>query len=239
MLSARPPGQRCVSRGEPAARSGAQRVTATQEAFYVACRGRDHRAAAESSRTISASASQSLGARRSRGAAACARRASGCGISTAARCESGWTRWILEQFEFPFDARLRAGARRRQPATRSTTSLVFVDGAIPRRRRRTRRARRRRGGAPAAHRHPRTSIAPQVGRVSADRTIPQLREFVENGGTVIAIGNSGDESRRLADAAGRGSPDRERRAAAASEVLRPGIGAVRQRSTSPIRSPRA
>ena len=30
----------------------------------------------------------------------------------------------------------------------------------------------------------------QVGSVTADRTIPQLQAFIENGGTVVAIGGS-------------------------------------------------
>ena len=35
--------------------------------------------------------------------------------------DAGWTRWILEQFEFPFDARLRAGSSTPAISTRSTT----------------------------------------------------------------------------------------------------------------------
>ena len=49
--------------------------------------------------------------------------------------DAGWARWILEQFEFPFDARLRAGARRRQ-------SEREVRHADLRRRRDSRRRRR-------------------------------------------------------------------------------------------------
>ena len=35
-----------------------------------------------------------------------------------ARCPSGWTRWLLEQFEFPFTPRLSAAAQRGRPETR-------------------------------------------------------------------------------------------------------------------------
>ena len=38
--------------------------------------------------------------RRAQAAAACA---SGCGIATADRAASGWMRWLLERYEFPFE----------------------------------------------------------------------------------------------------------------------------------------
>ena len=75
--------------------------------------------------------------------------------------------------------------------------LIFVDGAIPgapaaavevaaaRRgaRRRTRRGTCRDPTCPR-------NFASQMGTMTVDRTLPMLKQFVENGGTVIAIGGS-------------------------------------------------
>jgi hypothetical protein len=100
--------------------------------------------------------------------------------------DAGWARWILEQFEFPF-ARVFAPALDAGGLDRKYDVLVFVDGAIP-----GATTGRRGGGAgadsviadlPAEYRD-------QVGRVTTERTLPRIREFVEAGGTAIAIGSS-------------------------------------------------
>ena len=97
--------------------------------------------------------------------------------------DSGWTRWILEQFEFPFSRvyapRLDAGNLRA-----SFDVLIFPSGAIP---------AAGAGGRGAANVQ-RADVPPeyrdQVGRVTGDRTVPQLRSFVQEGGTVVANGDS-------------------------------------------------
>jgi hypothetical protein len=101
---------------------------------------------------------------------------------------SGWTRWLFEQFEFPFEVvypqRLNAGR-----LSRDFDVLVFVDGAIPA------------AGGPSGQSSRYSQEAPDfagipteyhswLGSVTADTTIPQLREFLEDGGTIIAIGSS-------------------------------------------------
>jgi hypothetical protein len=95
--------------------------------------------------------------------------------------DSGWARWILEQFQFPFDKTfppmLDAGN-----LNAKYDVLVFVEGGIP--------SERAQGGAqPLAADIP-AEFRPWLGRVTADRTLPQIRTFVENGGTVITIGES-------------------------------------------------
>jgi hypothetical protein len=100
---------------------------------------------------------------------------------------AGWTRWILEQFEFPFE-RVFAPALDAGNLNAKYDVLVFVDGAIP-----GPRNRGGRGGGGAA-----TDSIPylpaeyrnQLGRVTSERTIPAIRDFIEKGGTVIAIGGS-------------------------------------------------
>jgi hypothetical protein len=100
--------------------------------------------------------------------------------------ESGWTRWILEQFDFPFERvfapRLDAGNLRG-----AYDVLIFPDGAIPAG---TVGGRGGRGGTlpnpgdvPAEYRA-------HIGRVSVQTTVPKIREFLEAGGTAIAIGGS-------------------------------------------------
>ncbi len=100
---------------------------------------------------------------------------------------SGWTRWILEQYEFPFN-RVYAPALDAGALNASYDVLVFPAGAIP-----GERGGRGGGGGGLAEAMPAnlpSEFAGQPGRITPDRTIPKLREFVENGGTIIAIGSS-------------------------------------------------
>jgi len=97
--------------------------------------------------------------------------------------ESGWTRWILEQFEFPFE-RVFAQALDAGNLNAKYDVLVFVAGGIP-----GPNVRRRIADSvpiadlPAEYRD-------QWGRVTIDRTLPKIKEFLENGGTVVSIGTS-------------------------------------------------
>lgn len=100
---------------------------------------------------------------------------------------SGWTRWILEQFEFPFEVvypqRLDAGNLRQ-----AFDVLIFPDDAIP-----------ERDAADTASarfsRQPRPEDIPEqyramLGNVTVARTVPRLKEFLEAGGRVVTIGSS-------------------------------------------------
>jgi hypothetical protein len=106
---------------------------------------------------------------------------------------SGWTRWLFEQFEFPFTAvypqTLDAG-----DLINKFDVIVFVTGAIPAR---DGRGGGGRGGAEEApfSRMPRTEEIPEefrgwLGSVSVAKTVPQLKAFIEAGGTVLTIGSS-------------------------------------------------
>ncbi|HLG05812.1 MAG TPA: M14 family metallopeptidase, partial [Gemmatimonadales bacterium] len=109
---------------------------------------------------------------------------------------SGWTRWILEQFEFPFE-RVFPPELDRGNLNAKFDVLVFVTGAIP--------APPGRGGPggggggggggfPGAQAGPPADLPAeyqdQFGRVTVENTVPRIREFIENGGTVVAIGTS-------------------------------------------------
>jgi len=106
---------------------------------------------------------------------------------------SGWTRWLLEQYEFNFTV-VYASDIDAGNLNAKYDALVFVDGAIP--------ARSTAGaGGPGGGRGgfggggPDTASLPAelrrtVGNLSAQRSIPALKAFVEAGGMLISIGSS-------------------------------------------------
>jgi hypothetical protein len=104
---------------------------------------------------------------------------------------SGWTRWLMEQFEFPFEVvypqTLDAGNLKAR-----YDLLVFVDGAIPDRD--APPGSPQQGGGffgaqPAAESIPQ-EFRGWLGRVTVGKTVPQLKAFLEQGGTILAIGSS-------------------------------------------------
>ncbi len=95
--------------------------------------------------------------------------------------DSGWARWILEQFEFPFE-RVFAPTLDAGNLNNRFDALIFVGGAIPP------MDSRQREEPLIANVPP--EYANQQGRVTAEKTLPELKRFLENGGTIIAIGDS-------------------------------------------------
>ncbi|HYK89383.1 MAG TPA: M14 metallopeptidase family protein [Acidobacteriota bacterium] len=106
---------------------------------------------------------------------------------------SGWVRWLLEQYEFPFEVvyppTLDAGN-----LAGKYDVLIFVTGAIPPAGRAGGRGAAEEGGT---FREQELDIATipmeyrnRLGSVTATKTVPQLRRFLEEGGTVLAIGSS-------------------------------------------------
>ena len=117
---------------------------------------------------------------------AAGRCASACGIMYGGSMPSGWTRWLLEQFEFPFEVVF--------PKTLDAGNLnEQVRRADLRRRRafRSRRARRRAAAGAAATRETiPAEFRDWLGRVTVAKTVPELKKFVEDGGTMLTIGSS-------------------------------------------------
>jgi hypothetical protein len=103
--------------------------------------------------------------------------------------ESGWTRWILEQFEFPF-ARVYAPQLDAGSLNAKYDVLILPQGAVPA----AGGGRGGRGGSGRGGEQNDADIPPeyksQLGRVTAETTVPQIKAFLDNGGTVIAIGTS-------------------------------------------------
>ena len=108
---------------------------------------------------------------------------------------SGWVRWLLERFEFPFEVvfapQLDAGS-----LAGKYDVLIFVSGAIPPASRSGEgEFRPPDSGDFGSMEDPSRLNIPaefrdRMGSVTIAKTIPQLRKFVEEGGTLLAIGNS-------------------------------------------------
>jgi hypothetical protein len=108
--------------------------------------------------------------------------------------DAGWARWILEQFEFPFE-RVFAPELDAGNLFAKYDVLIFVGGAIPAPGAGGGRGgggggAGRGGGAGAGIANLPAEYKDQVGSVTVERTLPHLKTFIERGGTLIAIGTS-------------------------------------------------
>jgi hypothetical protein len=101
---------------------------------------------------------------------------------------SGWTRWLFEQFEFPFDV-VFPGTLDAGNLNAKYDVLIFVDGAIPLRDGGAGGGGGGFGGQPAAETIP-AEFRDRLGRVTVSKTVPELKKFAENGGTILTIGSS-------------------------------------------------
>ena len=100
---------------------------------------------------------------------------------------SGWTRFLLERYEFPFEV-VYPQALDREDLNAKYDVLVFTDAVAPTLNvdgyRRT-----------TAWQQPQAETIPAemrgwLGEVTAETTVPRIAEFARNGGTVVTIGNS-------------------------------------------------
>jgi len=101
---------------------------------------------------------------------------------------SGWTRWLMEQYHYNYQQiypqEIDAGN-----LNQKFDVLIFVSGAIP---------ALGRGEAPAGEgggRQPKADSIPTeyrswLGRITAEKSIPQLKKFMEAGGTIVTVGTS-------------------------------------------------
>ena len=98
---------------------------------------------------------------------------------------SGWTRMILEDFEFDFDVLYPPDLDSRDLSEYDV--LVFEDGAIP--------EEDRSGGGGRGGRGPDLSTIPpdlraRMGDLTVATTVPRILDYVREGGAAIAIGSS-------------------------------------------------
>jgi hypothetical protein len=101
---------------------------------------------------------------------------------------SGWTRWLLERFEFPFE-RVYAQALDAGNLASRYDVIILPSEAVP-----SGRSRREDGSdvadVPAEYRA-------TTGSITWNRTVPQLKDFVERGGTLLLIGGAVAVAERL------------------------------------------
>ncbi len=97
---------------------------------------------------------------------------------------SGWTRMILEDFEFDFDVLYPKDFD--EGDLSSYDVLLFEDGAIPQS---DRQGGNPFGGAPDPASIP-TEFRDRLGDVTVATTVPRILDYARNGGAVIAIGTS-------------------------------------------------
>ncbi len=102
--------------------------------------------------------------------------------------DSGWMRWVLEQFEFDFEVVFPQDLDREALKDRYDV-LILVGGAVPETLRRGLKAPDEKS-IPEEYRG-------RSGSITADKTLPQLKAFLEAGGTVVTIGSSTALARHL------------------------------------------
>ena len=105
---------------------------------------------------------------------------------------SGHNRWLFEQFEFPFQVVYPQTLDQGNLSSKYDV-IVFQGGAIPELNPRPQQGFGGGGGGRGGNVDPATLPAEfrgWTGRITADKTIPQLKKFLEDGGTIITIGSS-------------------------------------------------
>ena len=103
---------------------------------------------------------------------------------------SGWVRWILEQYGFDFEVvfppRLDSGNLKQD-----FDVLIFVGGSVPRFRTEGESQRFRFFRLPKPEEVP-PEYRSWLGSVTVEKTLPQLEKFLEEGGTILALGSATD-----------------------------------------------
>jgi hypothetical protein len=103
---------------------------------------------------------------------------------------SGWVRLLMEQYHFPMDV-IYSQAIDAGDLKKKYDVIIFVTRAIPAAS--TGRPEGEYGGfggrEPKVEEIPDT-FRPWMGRITADKSIPQIKKFLEEGGKVVTIGSS-------------------------------------------------
>jgi len=101
---------------------------------------------------------------------------------------SGWVRWLMEQYHFPMQViyapEIDAGDLRKKYDV-----IVFVTRAIPAPGSREVESYGAPSREPKAEELP-AEYRPWLGKISAEKSVPQLKKFMEEGGSVVTIGSS-------------------------------------------------
>lgn len=99
---------------------------------------------------------------------------------------SGWVRWLMEQYHYPYEIVYPKNIDEGN-LNKKYDVIIFVTGAIPP------------VGAAPKPMYPESmpkeeavpaEFRPWLGKITADKSVPQLKKFMEDGGTVVTIGTS-------------------------------------------------
>ncbi len=95
---------------------------------------------------------------------------------------SGWTRWLMEQFHFPFKVIYPQEIDNGNLNSKYDV-ILFIDAFMPT------------GNRTFRARQPKPEDIPEefrswLGSITKEKTIPALKVFLENGGQVVTVGNS-------------------------------------------------
>ncbi len=106
---------------------------------------------------------------------------------------SGWTRWLFEQFEFPFAVVYPPDLDKGDLRDKFDV-IVLVDGATG-------------GGAKGGDQPPDVGVVDELGlpaeyrgrrgSITTAKTVPHLKKFLDAGGTILAIGSSTSLAKEL------------------------------------------
>jgi hypothetical protein len=102
---------------------------------------------------------------------------------------SGWTRWILEQYEFPFEVVYPRNLDEANLAGRYDV-IIFPSGVGPAPAGAGRGFGGAGGGRGGGPQNIPAEYQPMLGAYTAAATVPQIRKFLDAGGTVLAVGRS-------------------------------------------------
>lgn len=102
---------------------------------------------------------------------------------------SGWVRWIMEEYGFDFSVVYPPDIDAGELNARYD-AIVFVGGAIPASEDSTEQT-------PGPEAHVPALYANRVGSLSIQKSVPELRKFLQKGGRIITIGSSAHLARYL------------------------------------------
>jgi len=103
---------------------------------------------------------------------------------------SGWMRWIFEQFNFNYTV-IYAQDIDKGDLKNKYDVILFVEGAMP-----SLNAEARRPAGPKTEDTP-DEFKKTIGNLTTETSIPALKKFMEDGGTVLTIGNSSNLAYQL------------------------------------------
>lgn len=95
---------------------------------------------------------------------------------------SGWARWLLERFGYSFSV-IYPGEIDNGGLNKKYDILLFVDTQMPTRTTELKRTQPKSEEIPAEFRN-------RLGYITIEKTIPQIKQFLEQGGVVLTIGNA-------------------------------------------------